>query len=157
MKKRQSGAAAVEFALAATLFLTVLFAIIDFAQLFWVNLTMQHAVREGARYAVTGRTDGLDPSYPGPAGDRCSAAVEMIREQSMGLFDRVSANVTFGSVADDGTITPIPSSGCYSAGQIIVVQVDSSAQVLTPFMLPLFPDGAYKFSVSTTMKNEDYK
>jgi Flp pilus assembly protein TadG len=157
VKRPQSGAASVEFALAATLFLTLMFAVVDFAQLFWVNLTMQHAVREGARYAVTGRTDGLDPSYKGSSTDRCGAATEMIREQSMGLFDQLSAQVTFKSVADDGTITPIASGACYSAGKIIVVQVDSSAHLLTPFMIPVFPDGVYNFTVSTTMKNEDYK
>lgn len=55
MNIKEKGAALVEFALTAWLFFIVLFGIIEFSYLWWVNLTMQHAMREGARYAaVTG-------------------------------------------------------------------------------------------------------
>lgn len=57
---KQAGIALIEFAIVATLLFALLFTIVDFALYGYVKLTMQHAVREGARYAITGRTD-LDP------------------------------------------------------------------------------------------------
>ena len=51
------GQALVEFALVAVIFLTLIFGVIDFGRLFESWVTVQHAAREGARYAVTGRSD----------------------------------------------------------------------------------------------------
>ena len=153
---RQKGVATVEFALTAMLFFIVLFAIIDFGYLFWGNLSMQHAVREGARYAVTGQS-GLDPNPQGTAQDRCDAAVAAIRNQSMGFFDRVAAVVVFKTVdAATGAITPVPGNACISAGQIIVIEVNCTLPVLTPLIKPFFGGAGYAFSVSTTMKNEEF-
>ena len=50
--KRQSGAAAVEFALIALLFFTLLFGILEFGRLLYVYNTMQEVTRRGAREAV---------------------------------------------------------------------------------------------------------
>src|SRR5690606_11875965 len=80
-RRDQRGVAAVEFGLVALFFFTVLFAIIDWSYLFFANLSMQHAVREGARYAVVGRSDLAPEDRP---GDRCAAVREKIRQQSWG-------------------------------------------------------------------------
>lgn len=152
---RDRGAATVEFAIVATLLFSVLLAIVDFGQLFWTNLTMQHAVREGVRYAVTGQS-GLAP-VPSSANARCDAAVAKIREQAMGLYERTGASATFKTVASDGTIRTLGAGSCYGASQIIIVQVNAAAALWTPFLAPLFRDGEYRFTVSTTMKNEAFR
>lgn len=151
--RRQRGAAAVEFAFAAVLFLTVLLAIIDWSYLFFANLTMQHAVREGARFAITGSSAGA----PTP-GDRCAATVQRIRAQSMGLYDATGSTTVFKTVDAAGNIATLGSGSCYGAGQLIIVQVDSRVEALTPFVRPFFAatGGKYEFEVSTTMKNEAY-
>lgn len=151
---RERGVAAVEFAFAAILFFTLVLSILDWSYLFFTNLTMQHAVREGARYAVTGQS-GLDP---GGGGDRCAAARERIREQSMGLYDQTSSTTVFKTIDSAGNITTLGSGSCYGAGQLIILQVDSRLRPLTPFVRPFFSDtgNEYRFSVSTTMKNEAY-
>lgn len=153
-RKRQRGGETVEFALVGGVFLLVLFGIADWAHLHFANLTMQHAVREGARYAVVGRTD-LAPD-PTSATLLCDAAVQRIREQSVGFFDKVEASVVFKTVQLDGTITSLGSGSCYGARDIIIVEVScvhDSFTVLRPF----FPDGEYRFRVSTTMRNEDFE
>jgi Flp pilus assembly protein TadG len=155
LKTNQHGAATVEFALTATLFLAVLFALIDFAYLFWGNLSMAHAVREGARYAVTGQS-GLDPSPQGTAQDRCDAAVEAIKNQSMGFYARVSPVVTFKTLNSDGSITLVPVNSCAASNQIIVISIANTLPLLTPFLKPFFTNGKYTFTVSTTMKNEGF-
>ncbi len=152
LKTNQLGAATVEFALTATVFLAVLFTLIDFAYLFWGNLSMAHAVREGARYAVTGQS-GLDPTPQGTAQDRCDAAVEAIKNQSMGFYAMVSPVVTFKTVNNDGSITVV---ACSASNQITVISIANTLPLLTPFLKPFFTNGNYTFTVSATMKNEGF-
>lgn len=153
-RMRQAGAAVVEFALAAMLFFTVLFSIIDWSYLFFANLSMQHAVREGARYAVTGQS-GLSPT----PGDRCAAARERIRQSSMGMYDRTNAITVFKTINSSGQVITLSGNNCYGAEQLIIIQVNSALRPLTPFLMPLFAStsGEYRFSVATTMKNEAFQ
>lgn len=58
--KCDQGQALVEFGLIAIVFLTLIFGIIDFARLMQSWVTVQYAAREGARYALTGRSDCTD-------------------------------------------------------------------------------------------------
>ena len=51
-KKNQRGSTLVEFAIGATVFLTVMFAVIEFGRALWVHNALSDAARRGARYAV---------------------------------------------------------------------------------------------------------
>lgn len=154
--KNQKGQTTIEFALVAILLLVLLFAIIDLATLFYVNLTMQHAVREGARYAITGRSDLGE--------DRRSALIAKIREQSMGLYNKNQhsprdpsisvirpTGVTFSNYSGTPT-TGDPG----KADETIVVSLTYTWPLLTPLMKPFFQGGAYTFTVKSTMKNEPF-
>lgn len=56
----RKGQSMIEFALCFLLFLSVTLGFGQIAMVVWVKTTMRHAVREGVRFAVTGRTiDGL--------------------------------------------------------------------------------------------------
>ncbi|MCA1591696.1 MAG: pilus assembly protein [Acidobacteria bacterium] len=48
----QRGAALVEFAVGATIFLTVIFAVLEFGILLWTHNALTDAARRGARYAI---------------------------------------------------------------------------------------------------------
>lgn len=48
----QRGAALVEFAIAATVLLTLIFAVLELGRLLWVHNALTDAARRGARYAV---------------------------------------------------------------------------------------------------------
>jgi hypothetical protein len=153
-RRRQRGVAAVEFGLVALLFFTVLFSIIDWSYLFFANLSMQHAVREGARYAVTGQS-GLSPT----PGDRCAAAREKIRTTSVGMYEKTGATTVFKTISPSGQIVTLGGSNCYGAEQLIIIQVNSALRPITPFLAPFFAatGGEYRFSVATTMKNEAWE
>jgi Flp pilus assembly protein TadG len=158
---KEKGAALVEFAMVAVFFITVLFAIIEFGYLYWVNLTMQHAVREGARYAaVTGPSNFSAPTPQNPASQaeqRCNAVVDAIKTNSMGLYDKVSPNLTFSTVnTDTGNIVAIDSN-CGGATEIIMIKLACTLPLITPIMRPFFTNGEYNFNVSATMKNEGFK
>jgi len=55
--KNQRGAAIVEFAIVATVFLTVMFGILEFGRLFWTHNALRDATRRGARYATIRKND----------------------------------------------------------------------------------------------------
>lgn len=51
-KDGERGASLLEFAIAATVFLTVLFAVVEFGRALWAHNALSDAARRGARYAV---------------------------------------------------------------------------------------------------------
>lgn len=157
LSRGNKGQATVEFALAAILFLGLLFVILDVAMLFWVNLTMQHAVREGTRYAVTGQI-GASPDWR-------TALTAKIKEQSMGLYDKNlyvpkdptikiinQGSVTFANYTGGTTVTG--TSGTPSV--TLVVSLTYKWRLITPFLRPFFSGGFYTFTVRSTMKTEPF-
>jgi Flp pilus assembly protein TadG len=139
-RQRVRGAAAVEFALVATVLFTLLGAIADFGYLFYVNLTMQHAVREGARVGVI--NGSLAP------------AIDAMKAQSMGLWDSVSPTVTIERIDGSGGVVKLPPNSFGSSSDIVVFTVDCTSPLLTGFIKPVFPNGQYQFTVSATMRIE---
>ncbi|MGY3570630.1 TadE/TadG family type IV pilus assembly protein [Vibrio paucivorans] len=146
--KKSIGAAIIEFTFVASVFLSVIFTIIDLGILGYVQLTMQHAVREGARYAVTGRSD-LDPD---DNGDRSAAIIQKISNASNGLLSKVIEE-------EDIRVEDIygnPVAGFGGPGEIIAIHMDCEWPIASVFALPLADSGIYKFTVSAAMKNEEF-
>jgi Flp pilus assembly protein TadG len=149
--RRQHGNAILEFALVAMLFITLLTSVAELGLMFWATLSMQHAVREGARYSVTGLSD-LDPSPTNP--NRYNAVIARIRDQSMGLYDTVSPTVTVQTIDTAGALHTVGGTSFGNPGDITVIRLDCHWPLVTPFLRPFFPGGRYDFSVSATMRNE---
>ncbi|MDQ2921961.1 MAG: pilus assembly protein [Acidobacteriota bacterium] len=53
----QRGAALVEFAIVATVFLTLLFGVVEFGRFFWTHNALRDAARRGVRYASIRKND----------------------------------------------------------------------------------------------------
>jgi Flp pilus assembly protein TadG len=53
----QRGAALFEFAIVATVFLTMIFGVIEFGRFFWTHNALRDAARKGARYATIRKND----------------------------------------------------------------------------------------------------
>jgi Flp pilus assembly protein TadG len=152
-RRRQHGSAAVEMAFIAPVLLLLMMGIIEFSLVFFSTLTMQYAVREGARYAITGRAD-RDPATANQ--QRYLAILQIIKENSIGI---------------DGTVNPVvsvngksyASSSAYSAnmfggpGDIVVLRLDCVWPISTPLISAFFPGGKYAFAVAATMQNESYE
>lgn len=157
---KQQGAALVEFAFSATLFFTLLFAVMEFGYMYWANLTMQHAIRDAVRYAaVTGPSSFSVPTKQNPqtqAEQRCNALKKAVKDNSLRLYDSLSPVVSFKTVNAGGQVVNI-GSGCGGANEIILVNIDCTLSLITPIMRPFFANGRYRFSVSATMKNEAFK
>lgn len=56
-RNNERGAALVEFAIASTVFLTVMFGVIEFGRMFWTHNALRDAARRGVRYAAIRRND----------------------------------------------------------------------------------------------------
>ena len=137
----------LEFALITPVFLMLIIGIIELSMAYFANMTMQHAVREGARYAVTGAKD-LDPDSANQ--QRYQAVIQKIRDSSMGMYDKVSPVIAVnGSDAVGAAMFG-------QAGDIVVISVDCRWAFATPLIRALFRDGQAHFVVAATMRNESF-
>lgn len=154
----QKGQTMVEFALTAFIILAVLLAIIEFAVMFFVNLTMQHAVREGARYAITGQGGNN-------GAQRRKALEAKVIACSYGLYHKnrhpdkdLKVNViTPANVSPYSNYSGTPVKDTGEPGEIIAVTLNYSWPLLTPMLTPLFKDGRYDFVVRATMTHEPWE
>jgi len=156
-RRRQLGVAMLEFAFIAPVLFFLLCMVMDLGVALWVNLTMQYAVREGARYAVTGQT-GLDPNQKSP--QRYLAVIQEIKDQSMGLYPLV--NPSYAITVNSGKVQSYASDTSYTStmfgnpGDIVVLQINCAWPMITPMIRSFFPGGFFNFSVAATMRNEGF-
>jgi Flp pilus assembly protein TadG len=160
LNRARRGAALVEFALIAPILFFLIAMIMELGIMFWVNLTMQYAVREGARYSVTGQNN-LDPASANK--QRYEAVLRKINDSSLGLYAMVSPVVVVNGVSQAPSAYNNNMFG--AAGDIVVLQVNCTWPVITPawrLMALLNPKtstsapGQYAFSVAATMRNEAF-
>jgi Flp pilus assembly protein TadG len=147
--RKQSGATVVEMAIIAPVFLLILLSLIELSMMFFATLTMQYAVREGARYAITGQSN-LDPGTSNQ--QRYNAIIYSIKDNSLGLYDKLAPVISVNGTSYASTTY---NSGMFgAAGAIIVLQLDCDWVVTTPFLSSMFTNGKYHFAVAATMRNE---
>ncbi|WP_114787180.1 TadE/TadG family type IV pilus assembly protein [Vibrio tetraodonis] len=149
IRRYQRGSVLIELSLVASFFFLLFFTIVDLSVYNHVKLTMQNAVREGARYAVTGRAD-LDPEGN---GNREAAVTTMISNASNGYLGKVM-NEHEGIRVED--IDGNPLSGFGASGEIIAIHLDCEWASFSPLVYPFVDGGKYSFTVSTAMKNESF-
>lgn len=147
--RRQSGATIVEMAIVAPVVLLVLLSLLELSLMFFSTLTMQYAVREGGRYAITGQNN-LDPAAANQ--QRSFAVIQKIKNNSMGFYDKLGTTISVNGVKY--TPTTYGNAMFGSAGDIIVLRLDCDWKVTTPLLAAFFTDGKYHFAVATVMRNE---
>jgi hypothetical protein len=97
----QRGGTLVEFSIAATVFLTVMFAVMEFGRALWTHNALSDAARRGARYAVVNGSGAGDAVknvvvYGDPAGGTKPLVDKL-------TTDNVEVNYS-GFGLDDGTV-----------------------------------------------------
>lgn len=102
-RKRERGATLVEFSIAATVFLTLMFAVLEFGRVLWLHNALSDAARRGARYAATHSSGDVTAVrnvvvYGNPAG----GTKPLVQD----LNTTTNVNVTYnGYGLDSGTVT----------------------------------------------------
>jgi Flp pilus assembly protein TadG len=129
--RSRRGSSLVEFALVAVFFLSTVFATFNF--FFWVyaKAALHNAVREGVRYAITGRTK--------PSMGQDDAIRSVVADNAFGLLASPSdaAKITINYYPADGSGTAADN----AAGNIVVIAVrDYTPPTIAPvfgFSLPI--------------------
>ena len=138
------GQSAVEFAMVAPLFFLLVFGITDFGRLFFTQVTLQHALREAGRYAVTGQKYGGGTNRVDSIKAKAQQyAVGLIQDPSQIHVTSVIGGVNSNNFAG-------------GPGSVVVVSLATKLKFITPFIGHFFPGGVYDFTVSTTFKNEPF-
>jgi Flp pilus assembly protein TadG len=135
----------VEFALVAPMFFLLFFAIFDFARMFYVQMTLQNAVRQAGRYAITGN-HVPDPQNHGQNLSRVNSIISVAQQAAGGL----SVSGIQISSAGGG------SGSAGGPGDTVTISLTSQLQLMTPIVSTFFPNGAYTFTVSVSFKNEPF-
>jgi Flp pilus assembly protein TadG len=133
-----------EFSLVVPLFFLLLFGIIDLGRLFFVQITLQHSMRQAARFAVTGNRSE-DPNRPGEMLSRVDSIIMEARKAAAGL---------------DISNIQISSSGATQAGgpkEYVTISLTTNLRLITPLIGRFFgPDSTYRFTVQSTFRNEPF-
>lgn len=138
------GLSILETAIAIPIFLLILFGIVDIGRVLFAHMTLQHAVREAGRFAVTGRTlPGTGGSHP-----RLDSILQVVLTDSS-PFPLTSGNVHVSS-ASGGDGSP------GGPGDRVTIEVVYRVALITPLIGNLFPGGGVIVDVSTTFRNEPF-
>ena len=155
----ESGTTLVELAIVGTFFFVLVFSIIDFGFLFYAKVTLQNAVRQAARYAITGNcTDGTG-CFGNGTGNRYNTIVTTVRNFG---FAVPPTNITVTCL--QGSCPSYSNCGNQDAGNAggpgDTVQVSASYTfrpvIIGPFLRLGFGSSSYPFTVSATFKNETF-
>lgn len=149
-RKCEHGNVVVEAALALPVLLILILSIFDFARVHHTRTRLQDAVSQATRFAITGRQLS-DPNNPGLMLSRKDSVVRVLRELS-GIPDLDEDDVRISSVASDG----VESVGPGGPGDVVIVEVSHSVEVLTPLLSIAFPDKKYRFQCVSRFRNEEF-
>jgi TadE-like protein len=150
-RDRTRGQALVEFALVAPMLFVLILGTIEAGRFMLFYEVMNHATREGARYAIVHGADSTCPSGPAPVGytNDCDpsgqyvkdavakAALELAGVGDLIVFDPVWTNRSTPANPEPGD----PSSGTNARGEYVTVFLDFTyaplvAEVLNVGILP---------------------
>ena len=127
----RTAAALVETAAIVTLFLMLLFGVLEYCRFLFFRQLIDNAAREGARYAVVNTNS--------PTVDADTTAVIMAKMNNM---DKQVQNFTILLYAADASGNPIPATPGPNAsmstaqfGQYVGVQIDCDYNPITPNLL----------------------
>jgi Flp pilus assembly protein TadG len=139
------GQAMVEFILVAPLYFLLTFGVMDFGRMFFVQMNLQQAVQDAARYASTGN-HMPDPNNPGQNLSRITSITDYVQQMAIGAS---VSNVQISSLGGGAGSAGGP-------GDTVTVSLTTNLKLMTPFISAFFPNGTYTFTSSATVQNEPF-
>ena len=180
--RRSEGASAVEFSLVAMPLILTLVGIFEVALILFVNVLLEGAIRNSARYGITGYTAG--------GTDRETMIREIIRKRTIGMVNMANVSIetlvyqnfsdigkpepftdagpafngvydpgeTFVDINGNGQWDPdMGAAGAGGPGAVVVYKVKYDWPLLTGLLTPLLGQNGYvTLSVSTAVRNEPF-
>jgi len=143
--RSEEGQSLVEFALVFVVFIFIVFAIVDFGHLFFVEMNVQNAIQEAARYGSTGN-HLPDPNNPGNTLSRVTSIID--------TFENNATGVQISSIEVSSANGGSTSAG--GPGDMLTVSATCTMGLMTPMIAQLFPNGQFTFTSSVTVMNEPF-
>lgn len=137
------GETLVEFALVLPLFFLLIFSILDLGHMYYVQLTLENAMRQAGRFAVTG--NHLDP----PGTSRVDSIIQVARNAAAGLD---VTDIQISSV-NGGSTGPGRAGG---PGDTVTIKLTVNLKLITKYIGRFFTGGTNTYTVSTTFRNESF-
>lgn len=140
------GQSLLEFALILPILSFLIFGVVDFGRLFWVQMTLQDAVRQAGRFASTGN-HLPDPNNPGNNLTRVASVTQLVQQAAAQAGVQVaSIQVTSNGVSGSAGGPSDP----------VTITATVNLQLITPLIANFFPQRQYTFTVSVTFQNEPF-
>lgn len=183
--RAQSGAAAVEFALALPPLILLIIGMFEVAVAMFVSTSVENGLREASRYGITGDTPAT--------GTRQDQILAIIDANTFGMLDPATTSITFMKYASFQDVgqpepfvdTPAPSplhngkydpgenytdvngngkwdadrgiAGVGNSGEVVRYKVDYEWHLMTPLLSDMLGDnGVFHMSASVVVRNEPY-
>lgn len=144
-----SGQGVIEIALSLSLLLLLIMVTIDFGYLFSTKLTLQNAVRQAGRYAITGQCVQSNGSC---SLTRYNSIVQTLEAASLGVVNSNNAgSVVTISCNNQGGGCP---NGAGGPGDVVTISVNYPYHFLSPVLAPFFHGSSYTIKVSAAFANE---
>lgn len=144
--RSEEGAALVEFAFAFLMFVSLTFAVFDFGRLFFVEMDVQNAIQEAARYGSTGN-HLPNKNDPGTTLSRVTSIINTLENDAMGVqFSSITVSSAGGGSGSAG-----------GPGDMMTVSATVNLPVMTPLLAQMYPNGQYTFTTSVTVMNEPFQ
>jgi Flp pilus assembly protein TadG len=145
----ESGQGIIEIALSLSLLLMLIMVTIDFGYMFSTRLTLQNAVRQAGRYAITGQ---CVQSSGACSLTRYNSVVQTLETASLGVVNSSNASsVVTISCNNQGGGCPNNAGG---PGDVVTISVNYPYRFLSPMLAPFFPQHSYTIKVSAAYTNE---
>jgi Flp pilus assembly protein TadG len=148
LRDRRGDTDLVEFSLILPIFLLLMFALIDLGRYYWIRETVENAVRQAGRYAVTGQNSGSTNRV---------ASIEQVAQNAMaGLYnpDTTTITVSGSPVGRSGSTTT--NFGGYG-GENVTVTISTQLGFFTPGIARYFgPSGSNTLTETVTFRNESF-
>jgi len=142
MERRGEGL--VEFALVLPMFLLLMFALIDLGRWYWIRETLENAVRQAGRYAVTGQ------SIPGDT--RVQSIVAVATNAAAGL-----GNLTVTISSSPDVLTNWIANSAGGPGDFVKIDIQAPLGFFTPGIARYFgPSGSNTIDDTVTFRNENF-
>lgn len=146
-RSRQRGVEVVEMAIVLPLFLFLLFGILDISRLFFTEITLQRAMREGGRFGVTGQ-QLADPAHQGSLQTRLASIKQIVVDSAVGVHVDPSS-IVINSVTGGANSAGGP-------GDTFTITLTYTFYFATPLIGHYFNNGSHIFTASSSFHNEPF-
>lgn len=138
------GATIVEMSFVVIALFGLLFLLMDLSWVVFAKASVQHAVREGCRFAVTSQT------LPGLG--HVASIREVVRQSSMGFISSSQVGIIQVQFYNPDTLQPVSGTGSNAGGNLVIVEVENfEVRPLIPFVRSSEP---IRFSVRAADRME---